>query len=211
MRLYNFAPAPNARRVQMFLDEKNLEITQIELNVRNGDQFKKPFEEMNPFNCVPFLELNDGTIISETISICRYLEELHPEPSLFGRDSKERALIDMWNRRLELDGFLPLVHSIRNKLTRFEGKVVPGTRNKLRQIVEIVDRGEAMFKILLSRINPHLARHEFISCDRFSIADITGYFMMEMSQTLGIEIEKTYPYVFRWQSRLGLRDSITIV
>ena len=96
------------------------------------------YKTMNPFNCVPFLELEEGTIISETISICRYLEDKFQNPNLFGNNSKEIAVIDMWNRRIELDGFLPLLHSVRNKTSFFKGKVVPGTRNEIDQSPEIL-------------------------------------------------------------------------
>ena len=104
MKLYDFGPAASAQRVRMFLAEKGLEVPIVELNVRDDRQFQEPFTTMNPFHCVPFLELDDGTVIAESVSICRYLEELHPEPSLFGRGAVERATIDMWNRRVELDG-----------------------------------------------------------------------------------------------------------
>ena len=93
VKLYDFGPAANSKRVRMFLVEKGIEIPIVELNVRDNDQFKEPFTSMNPFHCVPFLELDDGTVIAESISICRYIEEMHPEPSLFGRDPVERATI----------------------------------------------------------------------------------------------------------------------
>ena len=108
MKLYNFTPAANALRVEMFLNEKNIKLEIVQVNVREDEIFKEPYNTMNPFNCVPFLELDDGTVISETISICRYLESIYPTPSLFGKNSKDEAIIDMWNRRIELDGFLPL-------------------------------------------------------------------------------------------------------
>ena len=189
MKLYNFTPAANAQRIQMFLIEKNIEIETIQLNVREDEIFKEPYNTMNPFNCIPFLELDDGTIICETMSICRYLEELYPEQCLFGIDSKERALIDMWNRRVELDGFLPLIHSLRNKTSFFIGKVIPGTRNEIKQLPELVQRGIEIFKVLLDRIDPHLLNNQFISGNKFSVADITGHFMMNLSKILKIEIK----------------------
>ena len=100
MKLYTFAPAANALRVEMFLREKKIELEKISVNVREDELFKEPFNSMNPFNCVPFLELDDGTIITETISICRYLDEHFENPKLFGNDNKEKAIIDMWNRRI---------------------------------------------------------------------------------------------------------------
>jgi glutathione S-transferase len=165
---------------------------------------------MNPFNCIPFLELDDGTIICETMSICRYLEELYPEPCLFGTNSKERALIDMWNRRLELDGFLPLIHSLRNKTSFFIGKVIPGTRNEVKQLPELVQRGIEMFEILLDRIDPHLLNNQFISGNKFSVADITGHFMMNLSKILKIEFKNDYPNAYRWQNELSTRQSVNI-
>ena len=207
MKLYNFTPAANALRVEMFLSEKNIKLETVQVNVREDEIFKEPYNTMNPFNCVPFLELDDGTVISETISICRYLESIYPTPSLFGKNSKDEAIIDMWNRRIELDGFLPLLHSVRNKTSFFAGKVVPGTRNKMKQSPEVVVRGIEMFKILLNRIDPHLEHNQFISGERFSIADITGHFMLHLSNILKIDLKKEYANVFRWQMELEKRTS----
>ena len=207
MKLYNFTPAANALRVEMFLNEKNIQLETVQVNVREDEIFKEPYNTMNPFNCVPFLELDDGTVISETISICRYLESIYPTPSLFGENSKDEAIIDMWNRRIELDGFLPLLHSVRNKTSFFAGKVVPGTRNKMKQSPELVIRGIEMFKILLNRINPHLEHNQFISGEKFSIVDITVYFMLHLSKILKIYLKKEYVNVFRWQMELEKRTS----
>ena len=136
-----------------------------------------------------------------------YLESIYPTPSLFGENSKDEAIIDMWNRRIELDGFLPLLHSVRNKTSFFAGKVVPGTRNKMKQSPELVIRGIEMFKILLNRINPHLEHNQFISGEKFSIADITGHFMLHLSKILKIDLKKEYVNVFRWQMELEKRTS----
>jgi glutathione S-transferase len=210
MKLYNFSPAANGQRIEMFLLEKNLKINTVELNVREDELFKEPYKSMNPFNCIPFLEIEDGTIISETVSICRYLEELNPKPSLFGKSIKEKAIIDMWNRRIEFDGFFPLIHSLRNKGSFFKGKVIPGTRNDLEQLPDLVKRGNDIFTVLLDRIDPHLLTNKFIAGDDFSIADITGHFMMNISKILKIEIKNNYPNVYRWQLSLENRDSVKI-
>ena len=207
MKLYTFAPAANALRVEMFLREKELKLETISVNVREDELFKEPYKSMNPFNCIPFLELENGTIITETISICRYLDEQSKSSKLFGNDTEERAIIDMWNRRIELDGFLPLLHSIRNKTSFFKGKVVPGTRTNITQSPEIVERGIEMFNILLSRIDPHLSKHKFLLGDKFSIADITGHFMFHLSNMLKIDFGQKYKNVYRWKSDLEKRPS----
>ena len=207
MKLYTFAPAANALRVEMFLREKELKLETISVNVREDELFKEPYNSMNPFNCIPFLELENGTIITETISICRYLDEQSNSSKLFGNDTEERAIIDMWNRRIELDGFLPLLHSVRNKTSFFKGKVVPGTRTSITQSPEIVERGIEMFDILLNRIEPHLSKNKFLLGDKFTIADITSHFMFNLSNMLKIDFVQKYKNVYRWKSDLEKRPS----
>ena len=207
MKLYTFAPAANALRVEMFLREKELKLETISVNVREDELFKEPYNSMNPFNCIPFLELENGTIITETISICRYLDEQFNSSKLFGNDKEERAIIDMWNRRIELDGFLPLLHSVRNKTSFFKGKVVPGTRTSITQSPEIVERGIEMFDILLNRIEPHLSKNKFLLGDKFTIADITSHFMFNLSNMLKIDFGQKYKNVYRWKSDLEKRPS----
>ena len=129
MKLHTFGPAANGRRVAVFLAEKGLEIETSELKVSEGAQFEEPFTTMNPFHCVPFLELDSGQIIAESIAICRYLEAKHPENPLFGRTDEEKAEIEMWLRRVELDAFIPLLHAVRNAVPSFAGRVLPGTRS----------------------------------------------------------------------------------
>ena len=207
MKLYTFAPAANALRVEMFLREKELKLETISVNVREDELFKEPYNSMNPFNCIPFLELENGTIITETISICRYLDEQSNSSKLFGNDTEERAIIDMWNRRIELDGFLPLLHSVRNKTSFFKGKVVPGTRTSITQSPEIVERGIEMFDILLNRIESHLSKNKFLLGDKFTIADITSHFMFNLSNMLKIDFGQKYKNVYRWKSNLEKRPS----
>ena len=207
MKLYTFAPAANALRVEMFLREKELKLETISVNVREDELFKEPYNSMNPFNCIPFLELENGTIITETISICRYLDEQSKSSKLFGNDTEEQAIIDMWNRRIELDGFLPLLHSVRNKTSFFKGKVVPGTRTSITQSPEIVERGIEMFDILLNRIEPHLSKNKFLLGDKFTIADITSHFMFNLSNMLKIDFGQKYKNVYRWKSDLEKRPS----
>ena len=211
MKLYTFAPAANALRVEMFLREKELKLETISVNVREDELFKEPYNSMNPFNCIPFLELENGTIITETISICRYLDEQSNSSKLFGNDTEERAIIDMWNRRIELDGFLPLLHSVRNKTSFFKGKVVPGTRTSITQSPEIVERGIEMFDILLNRIEPHLSKNKFLLGDKFSIADITSHFMFNLSNMLKIDYGQKYKNVYRWKSDLEKRPSNPLI
>ncbi|MEM9061468.1 MAG: glutathione S-transferase family protein [Pseudomonadota bacterium] len=210
MKLYDFPPAANAQRVRVFMAEKGLSLDTVELNVREDNQFAEPFTSMNPFHCVPFLELNDGTVIAESLAICRYLEELYPEPSLFGNTPTHRGVIEMWTRRFELDGFLPMLHAVRNHVPMFEGRVVPGTRTDLPQLPELVQRGKEMMEIFLGRIEPHFAANAFAAGDAFSIADITGFFAVRMTKPVGMEIDAAYPNVARWFGEIAARPSFQL-
>ena len=210
MKLYDFGPAINAQRVRVFLAEKGLEVPTEQLNVREDNQFAEPFTSMNPFHCVPFLELDDGTVIAESMSICRYLEELHPEPALFGATAEERAVVDMWLRRFELDGFIPLLHAVRNHVPMFAGRVVPGTRTDLPQLPEMVTRGKEMTEIFLGRVEPHLARNEFVAGSKVTAADITGFFTLRMANALGMDIAASHPAVAAWFDRVSARPAFQV-
>ncbi len=210
MKLYDFELAPNAQRVRVFLAEKGLEVPTQQLNVRDDDQFVEPFTSMNPFHCVPFLELDDGKVIAESMSICRYLEELHPEPPLFGRTAEERAVIDMWLRRFELDAFIPMLHAVRNHVPMFAGRVVPGTRTDLPQLRVMVTRGKEMMEVFLTRVEPHMAQNEFIAGPDFTIADITGFFTVRMTNALEMDLTTSYPAVTAWFAKVSARPAFQL-
>ena len=210
MKLYDFELEPNAQRVRVFLAEKGLEVPTEQLNVRDDDQFVEPFTSMNPFHCVPFLELDDGTVIAESMSICRYLEELNPKPALFGRTAEERAVVDMWLRRFELDAFIPMLHAVRNHVPMFAGRVVPGTRTDLPQLPVMVTRGKEMMEVFLARVEPHMAQNEFIAGPDFTIADITGYFTVRMTNALEMDLTTSYPAVTAWFAKVSQRPAFQL-
>ncbi len=207
MKLYDFPPAVNAQRVRMFIAEKGLEVPTVEVDVRAGVLHEEPWRSMNPFAVVPFLELDDGTCIGESIAVCRYLEELHPENPLLGRDAKERAVVEMWNRRVELDGFMPALHALRNADPVYAGRVLPGTRNDLPQRPEIVERGKDALAILFDRLDARLAASPFLAGERFSVADVTGWFMVQVASRIGVSIPDACPHAARWHREVADRPS----
>ena len=206
MKLYNFSLALNGKRVNAFMREKGVSLETHELNIRKDEQFAEPFKSMNPFNCIPFLQLDNGTVISESISICRYLDEHFPGPVLFGDNPERRAVIDMWNRRLELDGLVPVGSAVRNKLPFFKGKVIAGTRNEIPQEAIIVGRAIESMNLLFKRINQHLKDNRFIAGVDFSVADITGYFLLSAGDALDYHIDEKFEYVLRWRKTLSEKD-----
>ena len=210
MKFYDFTMAPSSQRVQIYLAEKGLELPTEQLNVREDEQFAEPFNSMNPFHCVPFLALDDGTVIAESVSICRYLEELHPEPPLFGRTAAERGVVDMWGRRFELDAFMPLLHALRNRLPNFAGKVVPGTRTDLPQSEAMISRGKEIAEVLFGRVEPHMAKNAFVAGSEFTVADITAFFTLRMAYALEMDVAGSWPATHAWFQKVSARPAFQI-
>ena len=205
MKLYQFDLAPASKRVTSFLKETGIEVPIVQLNVRDGYQFEEPFNSLNPFHCIPFLELADGTAISESVAICRFLEETNnASRKLFGKASKERAIIEMWNRRLEIDGYIPLINGMRNKFERYKGKVLPGTRNDLPQVPAIARRGIESCRILFKRLNAHLHTTSYVAGEELSIADITGYGVVQLAIAIEMNFDK-FEEVKAWHEKLDRR------
>ncbi len=125
MKLYNSNLAPNPRRVRIFLAEKGVEIPRIEVDLAKLEQRTPQFSAVNPFQTIPILELDDGTRIAESIAICRYIEALHPEPNLFGRSPLEQAIIEMWQRQLELRLLLPVAQVVASQPSAYGGNGEP--------------------------------------------------------------------------------------
>lgn len=207
MKLHTFGAAANGRRVAVFLAEKGVEIETSILNVREGAQYEEPYATMNPFHCVPFLELDDGQIIAESIAICRYLEAKHPETPLFGRTDEEKAEVEMWLRRIELDAFMPLLHAVRNALPNFAGRVLPGTRSDLPQIPEMTTRGIETAALFFDRTEPLLEGKDFIAGGAFSMADIIGALTVNMAKANEMDIE-AWPNIHRWHQAISARPSM---
>ncbi len=126
MKFYDCATAPSPRRVRIFLAEKGLSVPTRQVDLRNGEQFTPAFRALNPACTVPVLELDDGATIADILSICRYFEDLHPDPPLMGRSPEERAVIGSWVWRIEWDGFYPAMDAFRNSTPGFRGRALPG-------------------------------------------------------------------------------------
>lgn len=207
MKLYDFSLAPNPRRVRMFLAEKGVEIPSIQVNTREAEQFSEAFKAMNPRCIVPALELDDGTCIVESVAICRYIEETHPTPALFGNDAREKALVEMWNRHAEFDGVGAVGEMIRNGAPMFEGRGLAGLPGGVPQIPALVERGRQTFDRFLGLLNGHLESNAFLAGSNFSIADITAFIAIEFSQRANYEVASSLTHVKRWHGEIGSRPS----
>src|SRR5271156_154656 len=123
MKLYDYTMAPNPRRVRIFLAEKGMQVPVEQVNIGTVENRKPDYLAKNTMGTLPLLELDDGTYLAESVAICRYFEEQQPDPPLMGTNQKERAVIEMWNRRMELDLFMLIAQAFRNTNDFFKGRI----------------------------------------------------------------------------------------
>jgi glutathione S-transferase len=208
MRLFDFALAPNPRRVRMFLTEKSVEIPLVQVNTREREQFDESFVAKNPLKAVPVLELDDGTCISESVAICRYIEEVHPAPPLMGTDAKDKAIVEMWNRRVELMGYAAAAEVVRNSLPMFEDRGLSGVPGGVPQIPALVERGKKTLGRFFELLDRQLADNRFVAGSAFTIADITAYVTIEFAKRGEIQIPASgAENVARWHAQIATRPS----
>ena len=207
MKFYDFTLAPNPRRVRMFLAEKGIEVPSVQINTREGEQFSDAYVAVNPNGVVPSLELDDGTCIGESVAICRYFEETNPEPPLMGRDAKDQAIVEMWNRRCELEGYLAAADTFRNAIPTFEDRALPGVRGGVPQIPALVERGKQSMQRFFKKLDAQLADNRFVAGDAFTIADITAFVAIDFGKRVEIEIPQDCKHVARWFAEVAERPS----
>ena len=181
MQLYNSNLAPSPRRVRIFLAEKGVSIPQVEVDLAKLDHKTAEFLALNPFETIPVLELDDGTRIAETVAICRYIEAMWPEPNLFGLTAVEQAMIEMWQRQLELRLFFPIAQVVRHshpKMAEMERPQVPDWAE--------VNRPRALKAMAI--VDEALRDRPFIAGERFTVADITGLVALDFAKSGRIAI-----------------------
>jgi len=199
MKLYETKVAPNARRVRMFLAEKNVNLESIEIDLKGGGNLTKEFKSKNPFAKVPVLELDDGTIISESVAICRYFEELYPTPCLFGETALQKAQIEMWQRRAELGFLLPVGMAFQHCSGFFKDRMTPNQAWG----EDCIEKAHDYLKLLEN----HLASNTYLAGDNFSIADITMLTTLDFAKVIDIRLSIEYENLSRWYDLVAGRES----
>ena len=204
MKIYDGGRAPNPRRVQIFLKEKGVEIPTVQLDLNALEHRTDEMAAKNPGKTVPFLELDDGTVIAETIAICRYIESLYPDPSLFGASPLEEAVVEMWNRRVEFGFFLRVAQSFRH--LHPGAAVLEGE-----QIADWGLKNQKLAMEYLEILDNQLAGNEFIAGDRFSVADITAVVAAQFFKPARLEVpEKGFSNFKRWFGEVAARPSLEL-
>lgn len=203
MKLYDGGRAPNPRRVTVFLAEKGIEIEKVPVDMGRLGHKSAEVTALNPLQRLPVLVLDDGTAISESVAICRYFEELHPEPTLMGTDARDKAIVEMWNRRLELIFLNAVANAFRHTHPAMKEWEVP-------QLAEWGDINRPKALAFLEMLDRELADREFIAGDRYTIADITGMIGFEFMKPARIEKPAHLTNVMRWYETVASRPSAKV-
>lgn len=199
MKIYQSHNAPNPRRVRIFLAEKGIQVPYEEVDIVKAMNRGDDFRGKNPLGTVPVLELDDGACISESVAICRYFEELHPQPPLFGADAKQRAVVEMWNRRMEFNILQPIADTFRQRHDFFKGRI--------RQLPEYAEVQRLNAEDGLAWLDRELGAHRFIAGDQFSIADITAVVAIDFGRVSKISIKSDQTNLARWHAEVSARPS----
>ncbi len=200
MRIYDLPASPNARRVRIFLAEKGLEIPMVPVNMMRGENQTEDYLKKNSLGRMPLLEFDDGTTISESIAICRYIEGTHPSPALMGSGALESATIDMWQRRMEFEFILPIISIFRHTAEMWKGRFV--------QIPEVAEQERIAVKARMEWLNKELDGKQFIAGGDYTVADITAQCAFVMAKAaLDIRIPEDLENLNGWWARVTSRPS----
>jgi glutathione S-transferase len=205
MKLYHSTTSPNSRRVRMFIAEKGISIPLQPVNLGEKEQFSDGFKAINPRQQVPVLVLDDGTAIAEVLAIWRFLEETHPGRPLLGSDATGKALVTMWERRVELEGFAPTMEGVRNAMPGLKGRALSGPHD-YEQIPGLVERSKRRVANFYEDFDTRLKEVPFVAGTEFSAADITGVVTVDFATAaLKTPIPEGCRAMHRWYATVAAR------
>ena len=193
MKFYDCKTAPSPRRVRIFIAEKGVEVPTVQVDLAGGEQLGAAFKKINQDCTVPVLELDDGTHLTEVFAICHYLEENFPEPALLGGSATERALVVMWNTKIESNGLAALAETFRNRAKGMQGRALTGP-DDYEQIPELVDRGRRRFELFMGKLDRQLQGTEYIVGDIFTLADISALVACDFAAGPGHWLPRLFHY-----------------
>jgi len=200
MKLYDSRMAPNPRRTRIFLAEKGISIPTEQVDMMKMEHKTPEYTALNPLQRMPALVLDDGTIITESIAICRYFEALQPEPPLFGVGPKDIAIVEMWNRRCELNFFFTVAHVFRHSHPAMKELEVP-------QVAAWAEANKPRVIDFLRLLDRELGTRQFVAGDRFTVADITTMCAVDFMKPTRIPLPEDVTNVRRWHAEVSARPS----
>ena len=200
MKLYDSGKAPNPRRTRIFLAEKGISVPTEQVDMMKDEHRTPEYTAINPLQRMPALVLDDGSIITESIAICRYFEALQPEPPLFGVGARDIAEVEMWNRRCEINLLLTVANVFRH--------LHPGAKTiEVPQVPEWGEVNKPRVIDFLKILDAQLAKHKFVAGERYSVADITAQVAVDFMKPSKIEMPAEFVNVRRWHAEVSARPS----
>ncbi|MBL4740902.1 MAG: glutathione S-transferase family protein [Sneathiella sp.] len=206
MKLYDLAGPPSPRRIRIYLAEKGIDIEIVPVNIREGEHLKPEFLAINSRATIPALEMDNGTVISESDAILRYLEEKFPENPLFGETAEERAVVNNWLHIVEADGFLAVAEAVRNSAPRLAGRAITGQHN-VEQIPALAERGIARIGYFFDELDKCLEGQSYVAGDKFTVADISTLVAVDFAGMAKQTIPEHCKNVARWHADVSARPS----
>jgi len=205
--LYHSSGSPNARRVRIFLAEKGISLPLVAIDLGKGEQHSDSYRAINPRRVVPTLVLADGTAIGEVPAIQRYIEDSYPGTRLLGETIKEKALIAMWDRRVEQEGFASVMEAIRNLVPGLKGRAIAGPHD-YEQIPALVDRSRLRVANFFRDLNARLESSPFVAGEKYSVADITALVTVDFAaKAIDFPVLEELTALKRWYGEVAARAS----
>jgi glutathione S-transferase len=200
MKLYDGGRAPNPRRLRIYLAEKGITVPTEQVDLGALEQKSAAFTAINPLQRVPALVLDDGTVITESIAICRYFEFSHPDPPMFGEGALGQAMVEMWNRRIEQNLLVPVTQAFRHLHPAMKAMEVP-------QVREWGEANKAKALEFLPILDRQLERTPFVAGARYSVADITALVAVDFMKPAKLTVPPECRHVLRWRADVMSRES----
>jgi len=202
MRLYN-SLGPNPRCVRMFMAEKGMTLSSIELDILGAENRRPPYTDKNPGGQMPALELDNGSVLGETVAICEYLEDKHPTPALIGATPEEKAETRMWQRRVELN----ITENLYNGFRFAEGLRM--FKDRMHCLPEAADGLKAIVQERLEWLDKLMEGKTFIVGNRLTLPDIILYVALDFGAGVGQKIDPRQKNMTAWFNRMNERPSAT--
>ena len=200
MKLYDGGRAPNPRRVKVFLAEKGITVPTEQVDLGKLAHKGAAYTAVNPLQRVPALELDDGTVLCESIAICRYFEQLQPEPALFGTGAKEMAIVEMWERRIEFHLLGPISHVFRNSHPAMKEMEVP-------QVPAWAEANKPRVMDFLALLDRELGARRYVAGEHYTVADITGMIAVDFMKPAKLAMPEDLNNLKRWHEDVSSRPS----
>ncbi len=200
MKLYDGGKAPNPRRVRIFLAEKGIKVDLVPVDIGGLEHKGAGYTAINPLQRVPSLVLDDGTILTESMAICRYFEGIQPEPNLLGTPGLEAATVEMWNRRVEMHLLFSVAQVFRHLHPAMKALEVP-------QVMEWGEANKPHVASFLKLLDGELAKRAFIAGDRYTVTDITALVALDLMKPAKLTVPDELANVKRWYAEINARPS----